>query len=110
MTSEPRVMLKRLGHIIYSHSDIDKARAFLEDFGMTLAGREGDKYYYRGYGDLPYVYVAEKAEGKGAFKGTAWEAESREELEKAARIPVRVPRCIVALPVDLTQSHPPGSF
>ncbi len=88
-------MLKRLGHICYSHSDIDKARTFLEDFGMTLAGQEADKYYYRGYGDLPFVYIAEKAEGKGAFKGTAWEAESKEDLEKAARIPVSLPCPIV---------------
>jgi catechol 2,3-dioxygenase-like lactoylglutathione lyase family enzyme len=92
MTADNRVILKRLAHICYSHSDIDKARAFLEDFGMTLAGQEGNRFYFRGYGDLPYVYVAEKADGKGAFKGTAWEAETREDLEKASRLPVGLDR------------------
>ncbi|KAM0755137.1 Glyoxalase/Bleomycin resistance protein/Dihydroxybiphenyl dioxygenase [Meredithblackwellia eburnea MCA 4105] len=89
MSSDSRVILKRLNHIWYSHSDIDWTRNFLRDFGMQQVAQLGDRYYFKGYGDLPYIYVAEKASSgsRGMFKGAAWEAESKEELDKAAKIP-----------------------
>jgi catechol 2,3-dioxygenase-like lactoylglutathione lyase family enzyme len=86
---ESRVILKRIAHVHYSHVDVDKTRQFLRDFGLTEVARVGDQYYWKGYGDLPFIYVLEKAtEGKALFKGVAFEAESKEELEKAAGLKV----------------------
>ena len=88
--TDNRVMLKRLANITYSHADIEATRKFLHDFGFTEVAQIGDRYYYRGYGELPYIYVAEKAEGgKAVFLGAAFEAESKVELEKASKLKVR---------------------
>ncbi|CAD6585166.1 MAG: hypothetical protein CYPHOPRED_002982 [Cyphobasidiales sp. Tagirdzhanova-0007] len=85
--TDNRVMLKRLANITYSHADIEATRKFLHDFGFTEVAQIGDRYYYRGYGELPYIYVAEKAEGgKAVFLGAAFEAESKVELEKASKL------------------------
>ncbi len=89
--ADPRVILKRIAHVQYSHSDIDKTNQFLQDFGMTEVAQVGDKHYWKGYGDLPFIYVAEKAvDGKAIFKGATFEAESRQELEKASRLKVSI--------------------
>ncbi len=89
--ADPRVILKRIAHVQYSHSDIDKTNQFLQDFGMTEVAQVGDKHYWKGYGDLPFIYVAEKAvDGKALFKGATFEAESRQELEKASRLKVSI--------------------
>jgi hypothetical protein len=87
--TDSRVILKRIAYVHYSHADIDKTCHFLRDFGLTQVAQVGDKYYWKGYGDLPFIYVVEKAaDGKGLFKGAAFEAESKEELEKAAKLEV----------------------
>lgn len=84
-----KVILKRIAHAYYSHTDIDKTKTFLKDFGLTEVAQDGNKHYFRGYGDLPYIYVAEDAKGeKGVFKGVAFEAESEEDLLRASRLPV----------------------
>jgi hypothetical protein len=87
--ADPRVILKRIAHVHYSHADIDKTRQFLQDFGLTEVAQVGDKHFWKGYGNLPFIYVAEKAvDGKALFKGATFEAESKEELEKAAKLKV----------------------
>lgn len=84
---DKRVQLKRIAHINYTHKDLSQTRTFLEDFGLTLADEINGKQYYRGYGDLPYIYVAEKVDdGRPLFKGAAFEAESRADLERAAAL------------------------
>ncbi|KAK4047061.1 hypothetical protein OIV83_005624 [Microbotryomycetes sp. JL201] len=84
-----RIILKRIAHIRFRHVEFEQTLAFLRDFGMSLvSGRDG-RYYFKGYGDLPYIYMAERAQPgeEAAFLGAAFEAESRDELVKAARLP-----------------------
>ncbi|KAM0791529.1 hypothetical protein ACM66B_005978 [Microbotryomycetes sp. NB124-2] len=89
MTSEQRIILKRIAHIRFKHVELEQTLSFLRDFGMTQVAQQDNKYFFRGYGDLPYIYVAEKAQSgeEASFAGAAFEAESRQELEKAARLP-----------------------
>lgn len=90
MPSTPKVQLKRLSHITYSHKNPEWTCQFLKDFGFQEVESRKDKTFFRGYGDLPYIYVAEKAPlGKPQFKGVAFEAETEEDLVKASKLPVR---------------------
>ncbi|TKY86949.1 hypothetical protein EX895_003626 [Sporisorium graminicola] len=89
---ENRVILRRIAHIHYRHKDLGKSSQFLRDFGFEPVQHEtskGDKLqYYRGYGDLPYIYVAEEA-AAGAqpeFVRVAFEADSEEDFKNASKV------------------------
>lgn len=86
---DPRVRLVKTSFVSYSHVDLDKAEQFLSDFGLKEIKRnsEGTEIFYKGYGPDPFVYIARKANGpEPTFDGAAYVVESRDELEKAARI------------------------
>lgn len=64
MTAGPStapIRIVRLAHMRYRHADIAKTKAFLEDFGMHVAYKDGKKLYFAGEGPDPFVYVAEEA-------------------------------------------------
>ena len=83
-----KILLDRLGHVRYAHPDITRAHRFLLDFGLEPVHQTGSRTYYKGFGDLPYIYVAEQAAGpKRKFLGGAWVVASRAELEKATKLP-----------------------
>lgn len=52
------IRIVRLSHMRYQHADLSKAKAFLEDFGMTVAYSEDGKLYFAGKGPDAFVYVA----------------------------------------------------
>uniref|UniRef100_A0A060SYV9 ARAD1C00330p n=1 Tax=Blastobotrys adeninivorans TaxID=409370 RepID=A0A060SYV9_BLAAD len=79
-----QIKLVKLVHMRYQHPQLDEITTFLEDFGMTVAKRTDTKVWYKGYGEDPYVYYAQKGEKK--FLGGCFEVESVEELEKASRL------------------------
>ncbi|KAL2204765.1 Glyoxalase/Bleomycin resistance protein/Dihydroxybiphenyl dioxygenase [Sarocladium strictum] len=83
---DPRIRLLATAYVEYSHAEFEKAKGFLDDFGLSIIEDRGDVVYYGGYGIEPYVYVARKATGNSQFLGAAYEVESREELERATRI------------------------
>ncbi|KCZ87917.1 VOC family protein [Hyphomonas johnsonii] len=62
--------------------DLDAMEAFLLDFGMLRARRTQDTLYMRGAGAAPFVHVTHL--GPAGFRGFAFEAASREDLEKIA--------------------------
>ncbi|KAH7246749.1 Glyoxalase/Bleomycin resistance protein/Dihydroxybiphenyl dioxygenase [Fusarium tricinctum] len=86
--SPSKVQLSRLGHIYFEHPDLEKFGLFAKDFGFVEVTRREDTIYYRGYGKDPYIYVALKSkDGKARCGGGAFIAASKEEFQKAARIP-----------------------
>ena len=77
---------KDIHHVVYRHRDLADVERFLTDFGMIAARRTDERLYMRGTGTSPYVYVAERADAPG-LGAIAFELESAEELERAARLP-----------------------
>jgi hypothetical protein len=51
----------------------------IADFGMTIAKKNDDEIWFRGYGVDPYVYYAMK--GPKKFLGGAFQVESYQDLE-----------------------------
>jgi catechol 2,3-dioxygenase-like lactoylglutathione lyase family enzyme len=83
-SSDRQIKLVRIAHVYYTHKDIEKARRFLEDFGLQEVKRVGKSTYYRGTGLEPFVYCAREGD-EDEFGGAAFVVESREDLEYAAR-------------------------
>ena len=89
-TSDPRIRLNKTSFVIYYHVDLQQAEQFLLHFGLTVVERnaDGTEVFFKGYGTDPFVYVARQANGSSShFGGAAYLVETREELEKAARVP-----------------------
>ncbi|KAK3716624.1 hypothetical protein LTR37_006254 [Vermiconidia calcicola] len=85
---DQRIKLLRTAFVTYSHSDLATARQYFLDFGLVIEDeRPGEEIFFRGWGSEPVVYVAKQAEAESTFLGGAFEVESRDELEKAAKIP-----------------------
>jgi hypothetical protein len=82
--SVDKIKLVRIAHVYYKHADIEKAKEFVDDFGLFLSAEVGNKLYYRGYGTEPFVICIEKAD-KNEFGGAAFVVESEEELVKAIK-------------------------
>ncbi|KAH8689430.1 Glyoxalase/Bleomycin resistance protein/Dihydroxybiphenyl dioxygenase [Talaromyces proteolyticus] len=82
---ENQIKLAKLAHMRYQHPNLDEITVFLKDFGMHVAKRTVDEVWYRGYGHDQYVYYARQ--GPKKFLGGAYEVETFEDLEKAARLP-----------------------
>jgi hypothetical protein len=80
----PKIKLVRIAHVYYSHADLDVARQFLADFGMTVAEDRGDTVFFKGYGADPFVYCA-RAGPANEFGGAAFVVESLADLELASR-------------------------
>lgn len=81
---ERRINLVRIAHVYYTHKDIDGARRFLEDFGFVESKRVGNKTFYKGYGQEPFVYCA--IEGpESEFGGTGFVVETLDDLQYAAK-------------------------
>lgn len=87
MTQDTRIRIIRVSHMRYRHVDLDKARQFLEDFGMELAysDNDGKTLYFAGQGPDAYCYVAEQ--GAAEFLGGAFLVETKADLEKARALP-----------------------
>ena len=87
-TKDSKIQLLRLAHVHYQHPNLAQANAFLLDFGFEMVEKSEHKIFYCGYGRDPYCYVAEQSPtGERLFAGGALVVCSRQELEKAARLP-----------------------
>ena len=88
----PKIQLERVLATHYCHPSLSEAHRFFTDFGLIEAKRSDDKIYYRGFGQDPYIYIAEQsASGKAAFIGGIWVVSSRGDLESASKIPGATP-------------------
>ncbi|KAJ9161694.1 Glyoxalase/Bleomycin resistance protein/Dihydroxybiphenyl dioxygenase [Coniochaeta hoffmannii] len=85
-TAPPKkIQLVRIAHVYYKHKDIERAKEFMDDFGFYAAKQVGERLYYRGYGEEPFVICIEKAD-KDEFGGAAFVVESEDDLHNAAKI------------------------
>lgn len=80
-----KIQLVRIAHVYYKHADIERAKEFMDDFGFYPAKQVGERLYYRGYGEEPFVICIEKAD-KDEFGGAAFVVESEEDLANAAKV------------------------
>jgi catechol-2,3-dioxygenase len=78
-----KIKLTHLAHVYYKYKDLSAIRPFYDDFGFYEVARVGDKTYYRGYGDEPFVICAEQAD-EDSFGGAAFAVESEEDLTHAS--------------------------
>lgn len=81
---EPLLCVSDIAYIRFEVSDLEKQKAFLEDFGLRLAYEDEASLYFRGVGSAPYVYVALKAE-KARFLGAGFVVEQEEDLQWVAQ-------------------------
>ncbi len=80
---EPLVRAIDTAYIRFAVPDLPRQRAFLEDFGLQVAQEAADTLYLRGYGEAPYIYVAQRAD-KARFLGTGFIVAQEEDLHRVA--------------------------
>ncbi len=84
-TSPAKVKLDRLLYTHYQHQNLESAHKFFVDFGFHPVKRTDTLIYYRGFGENPFIYIAEKSpDNVKHFGGSGWLVRSREDLEVAA--------------------------
>jgi catechol 2,3-dioxygenase-like lactoylglutathione lyase family enzyme len=72
-----------LAYVLFERPELDKPRAFLEDFGMLPASVETDAVYLRGHGTAPWFYAAYRG-SKPRFLGAGYAVKTGEDLERIA--------------------------
>jgi catechol 2,3-dioxygenase-like lactoylglutathione lyase family enzyme len=91
MAQPKKICLVRLSFVTYQHPNLDRAVAFLEDFGLIPVKKELNRIYFGGYGIDPYVYVAEQSpDSKNRFLGGTWTVNTAKDLEIAANRPEHI--------------------
>lgn len=78
--------IKDIHHVNYRHPDLEATERFLVDFGMVVVERSPSRLCFRGTGEAPYCYVAERGDSP-ALVAIAFELEDAASLEEAARLP-----------------------
>jgi catechol 2,3-dioxygenase-like lactoylglutathione lyase family enzyme len=92
MVAARQIRVVRLAHVVYQHPDLEKALAFLFDFGFVEEQRTPERVYLRGYGSQPFIYVAEQSvDSKRHFIGAYWVVDTLEDLQAAADHPSATP-------------------
>lgn len=77
----------RAGELLFAHferPDLDKAEAYLRDFGLVRAERSANELFMRATGPRPYVYKATLGP-RARFRGFALSVPLAEDLDKLAR-------------------------
>ncbi|MGA1342502.1 MAG: VOC family protein [Hyphomonas sp.] len=82
MSQTPIIKVRDVAFPRLQAPDLDRMESFLIDFGMVRAHRTEDALYMRGVGPAPVVHVTHL--GEPGFRGFAFVAASREDLEKLA--------------------------
>jgi len=81
----PLVRVQELAYVLFERPDLEKQRAFLEDFGMHLAAAENGTMYFRGNGTSPWFYAVSEGE-KARFLGMGFTVASEAELARVAEV------------------------
>lgn len=84
--SNPTAKATSLAYLVFERPDLDKAERFLLDFGLTVATRTADTLYLRSTSSAPYCYRVHKSD-KPRFVGMGFTVDSRQDLDKLARLP-----------------------
>ena len=83
LQGEPLIRVVDTAYILFQVPDLEKQRAFLEDFGMVSVAGGDDALYMRGYGPAPWIYAAYRGE-QAAFLGAGFLAASEADLQRIA--------------------------
>src|ERR1700744_4056561 len=87
-TTTPKIKLDRLLYTHYQHQNLESAHKFFLDFGFHPVKQTDTIIYYRGFGENPFVYVAEKSpDNLKHCGGSGWLVRSQEDLEAATKFP-----------------------
>lgn len=81
----PTAKATRLAYLVFERPDIERAKVFLEDFGLITAQQSADTVYLRAAEAAPFCYVLRQGE-EARFAGLAFDVEARSDLEKLSRI------------------------
>ena len=82
--NDPLIKVRKLAYVRVNAPNPDIASKFLEEFGLQVASRAGNKIYFRGTDAEPPCYVL--SQGTGDVTAIAFEAASAEDLQKIARL------------------------
>lgn len=86
--SPDKIQLARLSYVHVSHPDISKFDDFAADFGFTVAAKDGDSIYYRGWGKDKCCYIATKSDdGEKHFNGASFLAKTERDFVKTCELP-----------------------
>ncbi len=81
----PTTKASGLAYAIFDRPDLNKAEAYLIDFGLRPVSNDGQLLLMRGTGPAPYCYVVQNAE-KPRFVGLGLEAETHADLEALSKL------------------------
>jgi catechol 2,3-dioxygenase-like lactoylglutathione lyase family enzyme len=81
----PTAKAVELAYVIFERPDLDRAEAFLTDFGLLRAERTKDDLYLRARSSAPYCYRIHRGP-KPAFVGAGFRVGSRRDLEKLSEL------------------------
>lgn len=81
----PTARAIELAYLIFERPDLDRAEAFLADFGLTTAVRADDALYMRGTAPSPYCYRVHRG-STARFVGIGIVVATRQELESLSRL------------------------
>ena len=70
-------------YVRYQVPDLARAEAFLRDFGMQPAGRDGDRLFFRGHSGAPWIYEAVRG-AEARFLGAGFRMRSEADLAELA--------------------------
>lgn len=76
----PTARAARLAYLIWERPDLERAEAFLTDFGLAVAERRTNAIYFRGTVEAPFCYIVRHGD-TARFAGLALEVSSRGALE-----------------------------
>ena len=76
------IRVEDIAHVRFSAPDLDAMRAFLIEFGLSVAPSEDGTLYVRGAGPAPYVHAT--TQGQPGFLALGLRAASISDLEKLA--------------------------
>jgi hypothetical protein len=82
MKTNPAIKVRDVAYPRMQAPDLDAMEAFLLDFGMVRAERTAETLYLRGWGSAQYVHVVHR--GDPGLRGFAFEAASRDDLDRVA--------------------------
>ncbi|HEX4844301.1 MAG TPA: VOC family protein [Limnobacter sp.] len=79
----PLVKAKRLAYLMWERPNLNKAEAFLNDFGLHTAFKTNDVLHMRGTASAPFCYMVKKSR-EARFIGFGLEVEKLEDLNTLA--------------------------
>lgn len=76
------IRIEDIAHVRFRAPDLDEMQRYLEQFGLRLAARDGDRLFMRGADGAPFVHAT--ALGEPGFAGIGFRAASLDDLQALA--------------------------